>query len=126
MAENGYTFPVFTCDEVWTGIVERSFFLPQTFIISRTGIILEGWTASFSSPSELETRLVFWDGAVPWSGDVDRNGALEPVDALMALRMALGLIEYDEADVLCADLNLDGVLNTEDALLIIRRALGII
>ena len=58
-------------------------------------------------------------------GDVDINGAVESVDALLALRCALGIIELSDEQFLRADVDRNGAVESMDALMILRAALGI-
>ncbi|MBO4383901.1 MAG: dockerin type I repeat-containing protein [Clostridia bacterium] len=60
-------------------------------------------------------------------GDADDNGYVEATDALIILRLAMGMI--DEADVpgvARCDMTGDGVIGADDALIILRIAMGII
>lgn len=59
-------------------------------------------------------------------GDVNRDGLVDSVDAIMTLRYSLGIIELDEDQLLRADVSQNGVVSSEDALIILRMALGII
>jgi len=57
-------------------------------------------------------------GAIP--GDVNGNGRLEPIDALQALKMSVGLIDEN----LIADIDGDGKVTSTDARLILMKAVG--
>ena len=59
-------------------------------------------------------------------GDVNNDGVVDSVDALMALRCALGIIDLDGPAFEAADVNGDGMIRSDDALMILRYALGII
>ena len=122
MQGQGYTFPVFLCDEIWQGAVSQASVIPQSFIVSREGIIVEAWLAAFSTPEILEERLEVWEEpavTLP-DGDADRNGSVESSDALLVLRCALGLAQADEETMLHADMDGNGVLDSADALVILR------
>lgn len=58
-------------------------------------------------------------------GDVDGNGSVQPVDALVALRMAMEIIPSPD-DLTAADVNRNGKVDANDALLILRYSMGII
>ncbi|MBR4659095.1 MAG: redoxin domain-containing protein [Clostridia bacterium] len=123
MNDNGFDFPVFVCDEVWSAIVGAFPYIPQSFIINPQGLILESRIAPFLSAGELEERLEFWRNVIPHSGDTDRNGVVNSSDALIVLRMALGILELGDNVLLCADYDRNGVIDTVDALMILRYSL---
>ncbi len=56
-------------------------------------------------------------------GDVDSSGAVDALDALIALRYTLGLI--GDIDLSAADVDSSGSVNALDALLILRASLGL-
>lgn len=58
-------------------------------------------------------------------GDVDGDGSITSVDALMALRYALGAIALDDESAWAADYDSQSGVNSVDALLILRSALGL-
>ncbi|MCR5611503.1 MAG: dockerin type I repeat-containing protein [Clostridiales bacterium] len=58
-------------------------------------------------------------------GDVDGNGKVEATDALLALRMAMGIIETPY-DIYVIDVDGNNKVEATDALLILRYAMGII
>lgn len=58
-------------------------------------------------------------------GDVDGNGKIELVDALLVVRHAMNISSLTEDQMTRADINEDDNINLTDALLIIRTALGI-
>ncbi len=59
-------------------------------------------------------------------GDCDLNGTVDSVDALLALRHALGIIELEGPAFLAGDIDGNGVIDSTDALFILRYALEII
>jgi hypothetical protein len=59
-------------------------------------------------------------------GDVDGDGEITSVDALLAMRYALGIITLDDDQLLRADADGDGTITSVDALLIMRYAIGLI
>ncbi len=58
-------------------------------------------------------------------GDADGNGKIEPADARLALRAALGLQTLTEAQKKAADADGNGKIEPADARLILRKALGL-
>lgn len=60
-------------------------------------------------------------------GDVNGDGKVRSNDALLALRIAVGLVpEPTEAQKTAADMNNDGRIRSNDALLVLRKAVGLI
>lgn len=59
-------------------------------------------------------------------GDVDMNGIVDSVDALLALRYALGIVELNDEQLLRGDVDQNGTVDSVDALIILRMSLGII
>ena len=57
-------------------------------------------------------------------GDVDQNGRIDAVDALMTLQAAAQTITLDEPQQKAADVDESGTITSADALLILRRATG--
>lgn len=55
-------------------------------------------------------------------GDVNSDGVLDSTDALIVLRMSLGIVDPDPI----GDVNGDGGVDSQDALLLLRMSLGII
>ena len=126
MNGEGYTFTVFVCDETWQSIVDESVFIPQSFIVSSSGIVVEAWQAAFQSSDILRERLAFWAGTVLADGDVDLDGEVTIQDALIVLRCALGLLEPSQEYLLHGDADGSGALDIGDALRILRMALGLV
>ncbi|MBW3622979.1 MAG: VCBS repeat-containing protein [Armatimonadetes bacterium] len=58
-------------------------------------------------------------------GDIDRNASVDVLDALLSLRIGLGLIEPTEAQRKAADVNRDGVLNLLDTIRILQVSVGL-
>lgn len=120
-----YDFGVFVCDSVWQGVVSQSMFIPQTFIVNGDGIIVEAWQAAFTSSETLEERLNYWNSVNAVDGDVDGNGIVDSLDALLALRIALGIVIPNAEQQQHGDINGDGTIDVVDVLWILRRAMGI-
>ena len=58
-------------------------------------------------------------------GDVNNDGRIRSNDALLALRIAAGLMEPTDYQKWAADMNSDGRIRANDALLILRKAAGL-
>ena len=58
-------------------------------------------------------------------GDVDMDGCINGIDALMALRKAMGIIELTENQCRLADVDFNGEVTVNDAVRILRHALDI-
>lgn len=56
-------------------------------------------------------------------GDVNMDGTVDAVDALLAMRQALGIITLTAEQAALADMNSDNAVTSTDALLILRAAL---
>lgn len=70
--------------------------------------------------------LYAYDVTQPFAqGDVDRDHYVTAIDALLALRFAMDLIQLEGDAFLLADMTGDGEVESDDALLILRIALGI-
>ncbi|MBO4384857.1 MAG: dockerin type I repeat-containing protein [Clostridia bacterium] len=85
------------------------------------GFIFLGWDGSFINVTE-DTVVTATYGVL---GDADGNGAVEATDALLVLRMAMGIINTPD-NVITIDADGDGEVTAADALLILRYAMGIL
>ena len=57
--------------------------------------------------------------------DMNNDGKVTVVDALMALRIAAGLVAADTLDTAAGDIDGDGEITVVDALRILRKAVGL-
>lgn len=74
-----------------------------------------------------EVRVDYANPPAPIAdGDIDGNGVVDMVDALMAMRHSLGITYLSDEQLAHADVNNDGVINNEDAIIIARVALNLI
>ena len=66
-----------------------------------------------------------FEGGVPApiAGDADGNGTVNVADALMTLRVAMGLLDASSINVHAADMDGSGTIAVADALSILRRAM---
>lgn len=83
-----------------------------------------GWSCEFES---VESNLIViaqyeLDIAI---GDVNFDGTINSADALIAMRIALGLMDTYEAQLAAADVNGDYRVNAQDALMILRYSLEV-
>lgn len=125
LQENGYRLPVFTCDTVWAGLVSQAQYIPQCFIIDASGHVTEVWHAAFSSAEPLLERLLFWSPQEILLGDVDLDGAVTALDALLLMRAVMGLDHLDAVQTERADLDGDGRITALDALILMRGVMGL-
>jgi hypothetical protein len=58
-------------------------------------------------------------------GDLNGDGKVTAVDALLALRIAVKLDPQTSAALVVGDMNGDGQITAVDALLILRKAVGL-
>ena len=60
------------------------------------------------------------------SGDVDENGRIDTVDALLTLQAAADKVTLTKAQTIAADVDGEAGVSAADALLILKRATGAI
>lgn len=58
-------------------------------------------------------------------GDVNCDGIVDSVDALMALRCAMGIVQLEGDALIAGDIDGNGLIESIDALIILRRAMGL-
>ena len=85
-----------------------------TFTVTDPGGLSDSDSATFT----VEAAVVL--------GDVDNNGNVRSNDAILALRIAAGLMEPDEYQKQAADMNGDSEVRANDAILILRKAAGLV
>ena len=71
------------------------------------------------------TEVRIWEAEI-LLGDVNFDGDVTILDAVMTLRNAMGLVDFDNAQKVRGDVNDDGDVTILDAVLILRYAMGII
>ena len=59
------------------------------------------------------------------SGDINHSGDVTVVDAILALRASMGLIELSEWEAEYGDMNVDGQITLVDAIMVLRVAIGL-
>lgn len=62
--------------------------------------------------------------AAPAFGDVDGNGKINSTDALVLLRISVGLQEKTDEIVYCGDLDINGDINSTDALIVLKKTVN--
>jgi hypothetical protein len=72
----------------------------------------------------VQTTITVPGGAMVTKGDVNNDGRIRSNDAILALRIAAGLLEPTEYQRQAADMNGDGKIRSNDAILILRIAAG--
>ena len=70
-------------------------------------------------------QLTFDEAQRTLRGDVDTDGIVTAMDALLCVRCAIGLSELTDAQRLAADVNGDGEITSADASLILRYLVGL-
>ncbi len=91
-----------------------------------SGYEFVGWSESFDCVTDNLYIYALYDEVVPEpDGDVDCNGIVNNLDALLALRISCGLEECTDECVSHGDMNGNGTIDVTDALLILRVALGL-
>lgn len=104
--------------------------VPATLIVDRHGVVRAHYIGSFSSSEQLRSTVDFWyelllaeepQGA---TGDINENGIVDMSDAVIALRMAMSIIE--PYNVAAGDINGNGSIDMTDAIVILRMSMGII
>ena len=94
---------------------------------AREGLNFTGWSIDFSIiTSDCFIYAVY--APIANSGDVNGDGAVNAVDALVAMRYVLGVSTENltPEQIAAADFNGDGAVNAVDAMLIMRFSLGLI
>lgn len=61
----------------------------------------------------------------PLSGDVDKNGTISTIDAILTQKSVLTMVELDSIERLIADYNSDGTVNLSDAISIQKKSIGL-
>jgi hypothetical protein len=79
------------------------------------------YTGSAENPIQITIRQLVSEDA---KGDVNADGEINVLDALLILRAHLGLITLTEDEMLRADINGDGQLSTLEAMVVLQYAVG--
>ena len=136
VAENGYTWNhMVICDELTIvaadGELTEYIIIPQTLIVDRYGVVRAQVKGKVDSYEELFDLTSEWleilrSEYAAELGDIDLDGSVTSVDALLALRRSMGVVELTQAELLRGDVNCDGEVDSVDALIILRMSLGIL
>lgn len=95
-------------------------------IISTEQYLAEGLIDRLQSES-VNLIARFTGGSEPsLPGDVDGSGTVEAVDAIMALRCAMGIMELTPEQFEAADMDGSGTIALDDAIIILRTAMGLL
>ena len=87
------------------------------------------YIVQFTPNAELVTVTLgpeTYEKPVTIEGDVNGDGEVGPDDAIMVLRISIGLIEPTEDQRIAADMSGDGAVEVDDAILILRAAIGLL
>lgn len=140
--QNGYTWTHLRRDSVLTDVLmatadsNGSVGIPQTVIIGRSGIVRAHTVGSFSSYQQLLNYVSPWIEALADEepanppaptllGDMDSDGTLSVMDALVIMRCSMGIITLTEQEQIIADVNENGSVEVSDAIIVLRSAMGI-
>jgi thiol-disulfide isomerase/thioredoxin len=138
LANAGADYPeVVQCDTfidvlMATADESGSVYIPQTVIVDRNGVIRDHVVGSFPSYNELANWVAGWleilseeDPPAPGLvGDANEDGSIDVSDALMILRMAMGIMPVD--NVALVDINDNGSVDVGDAVTVLRIAMGLV
>ncbi|MBR5949791.1 MAG: redoxin family protein [Clostridia bacterium] len=131
LENNGYTWLNVREDQV----LENAFFtvdsIPSTIIVDRNGLVRDHRVGSFTSSAQLQAFIDGWyqtlleeeGGSETVPGDINDSGSVELGDAVLALRMALGISEASNVEA--GDMNGNGSIDVSDAIIILRMAMGL-
>lgn len=126
---NGYTWLNVMEDTVLGNVFATEGYIPQTIIVDRHGVVRDHIVRSFSSENELRQYIDGWleileaEEGPALLGDVDGDGSITAIDALLILRMVLGHVEC--TDLVVADYDGNGMLQSADALMVLRIAMNL-
>jgi uncharacterized protein YfaS (alpha-2-macroglobulin family) len=82
------------------------------------------WPGNDQYADTLQTLLISVSAAVN-KGDVNNDGSVRSNDAILTLRISVGLMTPTEEQKNAADMNDDGKIRSNDAILILRKAVGL-
>ncbi|MBR3298057.1 MAG: hypothetical protein IKI64_02525 [Clostridia bacterium] len=85
----------------------------------------QAFVYSFEGMSSGNITAVFSGGSPAVPGDIDGNGSVTTADAVIALRISMGLIDGSGFNAENADMDQSGSVNISDAVLILRLAMGL-
>lgn len=129
--EHGYTFTNVILDPVLDSAFDTANHgVPATLIVDRHGVVRAHVNGSFSSSEQLRGFVDSWyeillaEESQGATGDINGNGVIEMIDAVLALRMAMNIVEpYNVSE---GDINGNGAIDMFDAVVILRMSMGIV
>lgn len=96
--------------------------VPSIVTANNGPYVFYGWDGSYTNvQSNIDIHALY-----TLLGDVNIDGVVDSVDALMSLRKALTIDELTAQQIAAADINMDGEVRSDDALTILRYSLGIL
>lgn len=126
----GYTFTNVLLDPVLDSAFNtQNNGVPATLIVDRHGVVRAHFNGSFSNSEQLRSFVDSWyeillqeeeQGAL---GDINGNGVVDMMDAVLVLRMAMNIIA--PYNVSAGDINGNGAIDMTDAVVILRMSMGI-
>lgn len=128
--EHGYTFTNVILDSVLDSAFDTEYNgVPATLIVDRHGVVRAHVNGSFASSEQLRGFVDSWyeillaEESQGATGDINGNGTVEMLDAVLALRMSMSIIEA--YNVSAGDINGNGSIDMSDAVVILRMSMGI-
>ncbi|MBO4384801.1 MAG: Ig-like domain-containing protein [Clostridia bacterium] len=120
---NGQDFAVITGETDWETVVysapaDGNYTFTWSFV--KDEYVGEGYDCGFLK------NLCYNGQIITATGDADGNGTVEAADALLVLRLAMGIIDGTGIDLSAIDVDGDGEITAADALIILRKAMGIL
>ena len=88
--------------------------------------IKDGSTSNGDDCLEIMAVKLSAGGSIAIPGDTDGNGIVNMVDAILALRHAMGITPLTSDQMPRADIDGNGSVNMSDAVMILRKSMGII
>ena len=131
LESNGYTWLNVREDSILANAFNTTTSIPSTMIVDRHGVVRAHRVGSFTSSAQLQDYIDGWyqtlleeeGGPETIPGDMNGNGNVETSDAVLALRMSLGLVEASNVEA--GDINGNGSIDVSDAVQILRIAVGL-
>lgn len=89
------------------------------------GECISTYSSLYQVQTEYTTVIARFTGTLPVPGDCSGDGIADASDALIVLRVALGLVDETPEMLQSCDMDGNGAIDAADALIILRIALGI-
>ena len=134
LENNHYTWTNVLEDTVLDHAFATSDSIPNTIVVDRNGLVRDHHIGPFTNLTQLKNYIDNWIAIISAEepeetpepsvlpGDMDNDGELSISDALVIMRIAMGISDGDE-DI--ADYDGSGTVEVSDALLVMRAAMGL-